>query len=54
MNMNQTTENLFLTQQVLMAVVMHIWPSGRLTAHESLVPSSPAILQDPYDKSTGN
>jgi len=35
MNMNQTTENFFVTQQVLMAVVMHIMSSGRLIACDS-------------------
>jgi len=35
MNMNQTTENFFATQQVLMAVVMHIRSSVRLIASDS-------------------
>jgi hypothetical protein len=35
MNMNQTTENFFVIQQVLMAVVMHIRSSGRMIACDS-------------------
>jgi len=35
MNMNQTTENFFVTQQVLMAIVAHIRSSGRRIACDS-------------------
>jgi hypothetical protein len=35
MNRNQTTENFFVIQQVLMAAVMHIRSSGRMIACDS-------------------